>query len=146
MYQLKLAKDNKDILEFEQMRSVVFDKERKVETLLQSPYATAIAEGDMLGFRCLKEGKMIGGMLLKLNGHFIKISRLFVDPNERGKGAGTFMLNYVEQHNDFFEDYYAEDIEGVLLEPLESSVDYYFNKGYDYSGFQMYKRYEKTDR
>ena len=146
MYQLKLAQKPNDILEFEKMRAEVFDPARKIDSIIQSPFANAIMEGDMLAFRCLNNSRMVGGMLLKLSGKNIKIVRLFVDANERGEGAGSFMLDYVEKHKDFFEDYYAEDIDGILLEPLESAVDFYFDKGYDYSGFQMFKRYDKKGR
>ena len=146
MYQLKLALDHKDILEFERMRSEIFDPSKVVDSIIQSPYASAILSGDYLAFRCMKDTKMIGGMLLKLSGRNIKVLRLFVDENERGEGAGSFMLDYVEKNKHFFEDYYATNVTGIILEPLQSAIDYYYDKGYDYYGFQMFKRYEKKGR
>lgn len=94
----------------------------------------------------MKDKKKVGGILLGLSRNNIKIERLFVLQQDRGKGAGKFMLNYVTNHQDFFEDYYGQDIDCVILEPLESATDYYFDQGFDYSGFQMYKRYNKKGR
>ena len=140
---LKLATTNDEILEFEQLRTKVFSRGKELDSLEKSPYARHIKNGDLLAFQCLKEGKQIGGMLLATDKNNIKIHRLFVEEKERSNGAGSFMLDYVYKHKEFFEDYYGLDLSGIIMEPLNSSVDFYFNNGYDYSGFQMYKQYEK---
>ena len=143
MYKLKLATKEKDILEFEKKRVRSFAKGKELESLERAAYAKEIQQGDLLAFLCMKEDQAVGGMLIEPKKRWLLISRIFVDEDKRGQGAGTFMLDYVDNHREFFEDYYACDFDGVLVEPLESSIDYYFDKGYDYYGFQMYKRYEK---
>jgi len=142
MYQLKLVSTEEETLEFEKMRERIFNHGKEITKLSQGAFSDAILGGDMLAFQCLEDKKPIGGMLLRLQQESIKVSRLFVEKDKRGKGAGSFMLKYVEDHKDFFEDYYGTEIGGILVEPLDTSVDYYFNKGYDYSGYQMYKRYK----
>ena len=146
MYKLKLATTEEEILEFEQKRTRAFEPGKEIQSLKQATYANGIEKGDLLAFLCMKEKKPIGGMLLIPNKRIIEIHRLFVDEEERGQGAGSFMLDYVCNHQDFFEDYYGADFEGIVLEPLESSIDYYFDRGFDYSGFQMYKRYERSGK
>ena len=39
------------------------------------------------------------------------------------------MLDYVEKHQSFFEDYYGTDFKGVIIEPILSTTDYYFEHG-----------------
>ena len=146
MYQLKLATTQEEILQFESMREQVFNKGKKLTSLMQASYADAITSGDMLAFQCFKEEELVGGMLLRLQGKDIKLSRLFVDSKERGQGAGSFMMDYVMKHKSFFEDYYATEIYGIVTEPLATAVDFYFDKGFDYSGYQMYKQFENTEK
>ncbi len=141
MYKLKLASTDKEILEFENLRSQVFDKGKTIDSIKDATYAKYIKSGDALAFRCLKEEKLVGGLLILLDDDNINIHRLFVDKKERGQGAGSFMLDYVIKHKEFFEDYYATDINGIIIEPLDTSIDYYFDKGFDYSGYQMFKKY-----
>ena len=97
----------------------------------------------MLAFQCLKEEELVGGMLIREVGHDIEITRLFVKKEEQGKGAGSFMMDYLAKHKEFFEDFYATDIYGIVLEPISTSIDFYFDRGYDYSGYQMYKSYNR---
>lgn len=145
MYQLKLATTEKEILEFEKMRTQVY-AQKEINGLDQASYADGITSGDLLAFQCLQDKELVGGMLVQLNGKNLGLTRLFVKPSARKKGAGSFMIDYLVKHREFFEDYYGTDIRGILAEPLQSSVDYYFDKGFDYSGFQMYKPYQKRKK
>ncbi len=147
MYKLRLVSTDEEIIQFERLRTEVFSKGRKtINTLYESPFADAIKDGDMLAFLCMEEKRPIGGMLIRQQGKDIKLSRIFVQKEKQGQGAGSFMLKYLDDHKNFFEDYYATDIYGIITEPLNTSVDYYFNKGYDYSGYQMYKQYKKSNK
>ena len=143
MFKLILVTSEKEIKEFEDMRERVFNPE---STVCHCSFMEAIKDGDMLAFQCMKEGKLVGGILLRLVGNNIKVSRLFVIKEERGNHAGSFMINFVESKKQFFEDHYGCSIKGIILEPLQSSVEYYYSKGYEYSGFQMYKRYPKKQK
>ncbi len=141
MFKLKLAMSDEDILSFEQLRTKVFDRGKTINNIKKSAYAAAIKSGDFLAFECFDDKELVGGMLLRLEEHDIKLSRLFVDKSERSKGAGSFMIDYIMDHKEFFEDYYATKIYGVITEPLDTAIDFYFDKGFDYSGYQMYKEF-----
>ena len=100
MYKLKLATKKEDIIEFEQKRAKAFSDDREITTLEQCSYGKAIEDGDMLAFLCMKGNDSVGGMLIQPNKRWIYISHLFVDKDMRKKGAGSFMLDYVNCHKE----------------------------------------------
>ncbi len=143
MYKLKLV-DNTDqeIIDFEERRLKGFGVVTKLNSIYDSAYGRTIKDGDALAFNCLDDNnEKIGGMLITTMFGDIYLDRLFVDEKHRGKAAGKFMVKYVEEHQDFFNDYFGFDAHGILLEPTDKTVDYYLAMGFDYSGYQMYKRY-----
>ena len=142
MYKIKLINSDKDVLDFEQRRAKAFKSKKQVVKLEECTYALDIKKGDMLAFTCVDENEnFIGGMLIELRKKCIYIGRMFVEEAKRSNGAGTFMLDYVMSHKYFFEDYFAEDINGVLVEPLDTSIEFYYSNGFESFGYQMYKRY-----
>ena len=145
MYKLKLATNKKEILEFEKKRSEVFGGQN-IEQIEQGAFSSAIEAGDMLAFLCKEEEATIGGMLLELQGKNINVLRLFVEQEKREQGAGSFMLDYVSEHEEFFEDYFGTEIKGIIVEPICSQIDFYYNKGFEGSGARMYKKYCKRKK
>lgn len=143
MFSIRLVTSEKEINEFEEMRERVFNP---FVSKCQYAFADAIINGDMIAMQCIKDGNPVGGVLLRLSRNNIKISRLFVIEEEQRKGAGSFMLDYVDKKRSFFEDYYGCDIEGLLIEPLESKIGYYLSKGFGFSGHQMYKKYSNKKK
>lgn len=141
MFKLKLALTNNEIMEFEKNRIKSFGYQKVINNIEDTPYYDAIKNGDMIAFNCLKEERIIGGMLINLEDDNLFINKLFVVPEYREKGAGSYMLKYLEKNKYFFEDYYGQEIDRISLEPLESAVDFYQENGYNLSGFQMYKKY-----
>ena len=142
-YKIRLISTDDEILDFEQRRSRIFRSKKIAQSIGECTYALDIKRGDMLAFVCCEGDSKVplGGMLIELRKKCIYIRRLFVEKENRNKGVGSFMVNYVMQHKGFFEDYYAEDINGVLVEPLDTSIDFYYNNGFEPYGYQMYKRY-----
>ena len=143
MYNLKLSTTEEEILEFERKRMEVFGYNKKLENLSEGAFTTGIESGDLLAFRCLQDEKMVGGMLLELDGKNINILRLFVEQGNREQGAGKFMLDYLVSHQDYFEDYYATEIKGIVTEPIRCDTDYYSKQGFVHGGTKMYKKYYK---
>lgn len=141
MFKLKLVMSNDEINQFENNRIESFGYQKKFDNVEETPYYDAIINGDMLAFNCLEDEKVIGGILINLEENNLYIDKLFVLPEEREKGAGTFMLKYIENNKYYFEDYYGLNIKRITLEPLETAVDFYHENGYISSGFQMYKKY-----
>lgn len=142
MYTLKLITKDEDIIEFEKRMNKSFRNSKKViNNISQCTYSEEIKKGDILAFLCMEKEKVVGGMMVELRGRELFIRRLFVEDSERDKGIGSFMINYLITKKSFFEDYYAEDINGILAEPLDTSMDFYYKNGFDSFGYQMYKRY-----
>lgn len=141
MYQLKLVDEEKEILELEKLRVKSFTPDRDIKTISEGTYSKDIEKKDALGFLCRKDKDTVGGMIVGLHGKNLEIERIFVVSDKRGQGAGSFMLNYIMNHQEFFEDYYGTNINCVVLEPIPSSLDFCFKNDFDYSGFQMYKKY-----
>ncbi len=144
MYNIKLVDSSNEeaILDFEKRRLRNFGVKKEIKSLGESPFAKFIEKGDMLAFNLQDEDKkIIGGMLVGTMFDNVYIDRLFVEEEKRQAGAGTYMVNYVLKHKDFFEDYYGIEVPGVLVEPTDKTVDFYSNLGFNTSGYQMYKRY-----
>ena len=142
MYKIKLAVTEDEILEFENLRNVVFHGTEPIERMTQSPYAQAITEGDLLALQCLEEENLVGGMLIGLQGNNLDLLRLFVAKEKREQGAGKFMVQYLDEHKEMFEDYYGTEIDGIVTSPTLSGIDYYYNRGFSNSGYQMFKKYK----
>lgn len=141
MYKIKLANNNEELLKFENNRMKVFGYQNKIENLEQSPYSKALKDGTLLALNCIKDNDVVGGMLIGPRKKDIVIERLFVLQEHQHQGAGSFMLDYISQKKEFLEDYFGIDCYGIIIEPKSTTIDYYFDKGFDYSGFQMYKRF-----
>lgn len=146
MYRIKLAVTENEILEFENLRNIVFHGIKPIEKMTQSPYAQAIIEGDLLALQCLEDETLVGGMLIGLQGENLDLLRLFVDKDKREQGAGKFMVKYLDEHKAMFEDYYGTEIRGIVTSPTLSGIDYYYNRGFSSSGYQMFKKYEDNGR
>ena len=142
MYKMKLVNTNKEILRFEQMRYDAFKYQKEVQKETDCSFYNGIESGDMIALECLEEEQIVGGVLVEEKKKNLRIARIFVKENHRGKGVGTFMLQYLNRNQSFFEDYYGTQLNGIVAEPLASATDFYFEQGYDYSGYQMYKRFE----
>ena len=142
MYKMQLVCSEKQILNFEQMRYNAFKVSKEVKRKEDCSYYDAIEKGDMIALQCLEEEQAIGGVLLEPKNKDIQITRIFVEKEHQKRGAGSFMLKYVSDHQSFFEDYYGMDFKGMIVEPISSTTDYYFDHGFDYSGFQMYKKFK----
>ena len=143
MYKMQLVCSEKQILRFEQLRCKTFKYSKKVSEKEDCSYYDAIESGDMVALECLNEDQMVGGVLLEPMKRDIQITRIFVEKEYQKKGVGSFMLKYVADHQLFFEDYYGTDFKGIIAEPLASTADFYFEHGFDFSGFQMYKSFPK---
>ncbi|MBR3210833.1 MAG: GNAT family N-acetyltransferase [Bacilli bacterium] len=147
MYEINIALSEKEIIEFEKLRNIVFHGTKPIEKKTDSPYAQAIEKGDILAFCCLEDQTLVGGMLIRLLNNNIELMRMFVDESKREQGTGSFMISYLESHQGMLEDYFGvEHIDGCVLSPIKSRIDYWHGKGYDFMGCQMYKRFEKTKR
>lgn len=140
MFKLQLIEKDNDILNLEKINSKVFLK-KEINNIKDSAYAPFIKSGDMMAFQCLDEDKIVGGMIIGLHNDYLLLERLFVDNNCRGKGAGSFMIDYLSNNKYIFEDYYGIDLKGIITEPTYTSIKFYYDNGFDYSGYQMYKKY-----
>ena len=141
MYKVECVYGDDKIIDFEKRRVEAFDGKKDIKTIKNAPYGKAIKDGDMLALNCLEGDKAIGGVLLDVKGEDLHIERLFVDFEKRGNGVGTFLLEYIDKNKGIFEDYFGLSLDGILLEPLQSNIDYYYDRGYDSFGFQMYKSF-----
>ncbi len=143
MYNLKMVdnSDDKSIIDFEKRRLKAFGTNMDINKVTDSSFGRTIKKGDALAFNCFDDDTLIGGMLISTMFGNIYLDRLFVDYNNRGKGAGKYMVNYLLTHQDFFNDYFGSDSEIVLVEPTDKTMDFYYNLGFNHSGYQMYKRY-----
>lgn len=143
MYKMRLVSTKEQILDFAKRRYEACHSKKEVKSEKDCSFFEAIESGDMIALNCLDEETIVGGILLEQQRKNLKITRLFVDKGYQEKGAGTFMLQYVSDHQSFFEDYYGTELKGIVTEPTVASTDFYFKQGYDYSGNQMYKSFIK---
>ena len=141
MYKIKLVSGEENIIDFEERRLKAFGDIKKINDYRESAFGQAIKDGDFLAFNCVQDDKNVGGLLISANETDVNIERIFVDKDYRGNGIGTYLLEYVNKHHDFFEDYFGIELEGITLEPMNDNFDYYYDRGFDSFGFQMYKKF-----
>ena len=144
MYKMRLVDNTKDeeIIDFENRRYKGFGVNQIVNDIKKSAFGRVIKSGNSLAFNCLDEDdNIIGGMLISTMFGDVYLDRLFVDCEERGKGAGKYMVKYLLDNQKYFDDYFGCDSSVLLVEPTDKTVDFYSNLGFHHSGYQMYKRY-----
>ena len=144
MYKINLVDNNndKEIIDFENRRLKDFGVYEEINAVNDSAFGNFIKTGNSLAFNCLnEENKIVGGMLVSTMFGDVYLDRLFVDYKSRGKGAGKFMVNYLLDNQDFFNDYFGCDSDVLLVEPTDKTIDFYGDLGFNFSGYQMYKRY-----
>lgn len=140
MNNIKLITTDKDIISFENKREEVFGGNKKYEDIEQSTYGTHIKEGNMLAFGLFNEEDIIGGVLASINDGFLFIDRLFIDKNNRSKGYGSLLLDYIEKKRKYIEAYYGFEFDELVAEPIPSSIRLFYNNDYHYCGDKVYKK------
>lgn len=146
MYKVKPVLKDEDIIKFENMRYKAFDYDKTINSADQSSYARAIKEMEKYAFFCVDENDTaIGGILLSSKNQKLCINYLFVEEKYRNKKAGSFLLKYVIEHKEMFENLFFEDIQCVVAEPLLKSTNFYYENGFDSYRNVVYKKFKKSN-
>ena len=77
-----------------------------------------------------KESRCIGYIGLIFLGDRMEISKLYLKKGERGKGAGDFIIEWIE---DFAEDHDLKEIELFVLRQNEVAIKFYQRHGFVFS-------------
>ena len=118
MYRLVKVEAEEIVRELERTERDVFGHRKSTNPSRKGYFSEDIKSGQVLAFQCLNDNEVIGGMLLGNSDGAIMIHRCFVEEKEMGKGAGTFMMQYVTDHKDFFDEYYGQKTTGIVIEPI----------------------------
>lgn len=146
MYKVKAVLNDEDIIKFENMRYKAFNYDKTISSVEQSSYSNAIKNMERYAFFCIDENEQaIGGILLSEKNQKLFITYLFVEEKSRNKKAGSFLLNYVVEHKEMFENLFFEDIQCVVAEPLLESTDFYYENGFDSYRNLVYKKLKKNN-
>ena len=139
MNNIKLITKDEDIILFENKREEVFGGNKKTDTIERTTFGKDIKEGELLAFGLYLDKKLIGGALTSVNKNTLFINRLFIDKKNRSKGYGSLLLKYIENRKSLFEDYYCTEINEILAEPIQSSLNLFYKNEYDFCGDKVYK-------
>jgi len=146
MYKVKTIYNDEDILLFEQMRTKSFNTGENIKTLNQSPYAKDIKEMNLVALMCSDENEnAVGGALIGVKKNNLFIHYLFVNKENRHKKIGSVILNFIARKKQMFEDFFFEDFNSIVAEPLFGCEDFYYKNGFDSYRTVMYKKIKKNN-
>ena len=122
MYRLLKVEEPKIMRNLEKSKKDLFGHKPSTEKRSRGVFSREIETGEVLAFQCLEDEKQVGGMLLGSKNGNIMIHRVYVEENEMDKGAGSFMVKYVKDHKEFFDAYFGQNSEGIIVEPIYGEV------------------------
>ena len=143
MYKVKPVFADEEIIRFENMRYKAFGYNKVINRVEQSAYGKAIKDMDAYPFFCTDNDNVeIGGILITENKHKLLINYLFVDEKFRNKKAGSFLLEFIIENKEMFENLFFEDIHSIVANPLLDSTDFYYDNGFDSYRNVVYRKYK----
>lgn len=119
--EMKLVWTEEDTNDFCKLDSLVSDKLYESGFDLYSKVST-----DMYFIKIIDDGEVLGGLLARSEGAWLKIDQLWVDSIIRGQGFATKMLKYLEDNASL------KKLEYIHVESIENyGAEFYLARGFE---------------
>jgi len=115
----------------------IFNKQEDLSHYCANTYdpgklAKSLDKADNRYFLAILEGKLIGYAKLKLNSdHTVELQKIYLHPQEKGRGLGTRLLEEVLQ---FCNNQSVQELFLYVVDANPKAIDFYTQKGFGISG------------
>ena len=131
MLRIQFATTDKEILEFEKLRTLIFYN-KKINNMEDTEFGEYIKKGDYLALQCVLDDKIIGGILLMMSGYDLLISRVFVDSAYRRKGIAKLLIDYVINNKNIIEEKMGTELNDIITEPKKDVIEHSLKMGFEW--------------